>query len=216
MRPLTDRPSARIHQDPLGPIRGLHAESDAFTARAGPAGRGASDALIDGRSGLQSMTPRIAWIATPVVLALVLASVAFLASNGGADPASVLRPDDAKLLMAGERIYIERCASCHGARLEGQPEWRTRGPDGLLPAPPHDASGHTWHHADDVLFRITKYGVAKAANLADYRSAMPGFEGVLSDEDILAVLSWIKSRWPASIRRQHDEINARQASQSAR
>ena len=46
--------------------------------------------------------------------------------------------------------------------------------------------------------------------------AQPGFEGVLSDEDILAVLSWIKSRWPASIRKQHDEINARQASQSVR
>lgn len=164
------------------------------------------------------MKTGIARIVTLVVLALALAlaGVAFWASNSGTDPAVALRPDDAKLLVAGERIYIERCAACHGAQLEGQAHWRTRGPDGLLPAPPHDASGHTWHHPDDVLFRITKFGVAKAANLADYRSAMPGFEGVLSDEDILAVLSWIKSRWPASIRKQHDEINARQASQSVR
>ena len=124
-------------------------------------------------------------------------------------PAHALRPGDTQLLAVGEQIYIARCAFCHGARLEGQPDWRTRGPDGLLPAPPHDASGHTWHHPDEVLFRITKFGVAKAANLADYLSAMPVYEGVLSDEEIVAVLSWIKSRWPASVREKHDELNAR-------
>lgn len=35
--------------------------------------------------------------------------------------------------------------------------------------------------SDDVLFRITKYGVATAANIPDYRSTMPAFEGVLTD-----------------------------------
>jgi mono/diheme cytochrome c family protein len=99
------------------------------------------------------------------------------------------------------------CASCHGARLEGQPNWRERGADGLLPAPPHDASGHTWHHQDDVLFRITKYGVAKMANMKDYRSAMPAYEGVLTDAEIIAVLSWIKSQWPADIRTQQEQVN---------
>lgn len=92
--------------------------------------------------------------------------------------------------------------------MQGQPNWRERGPDGLLPAPPHDASGHTWHHRDELLFRITKYGVAKAANLKDYATAMPPFEGVLSDEEIVAVLSWIKSQWPAEIRARHDKFNA--------
>ena len=155
------------------------------------------------------MKSRLAWIAAIAALALVLAGVAFMAPFGRKLPAHALRPGDTQLLAVGEQIYIARCAFCHGARLEGQPDWRTRGPDGLLPAPPHDASGHTWHHPDEVLFRITKFGVAKAANLTDYRSAMPVYEGVLSDEEIVAVLSWIKSRWPASVREKHDELNAR-------
>ena len=64
----------------------------------------------------------------------------------------VLRPDDVDVVALGAKIYQARCASCHGAELEGQANWRERGADGILPAPPHDASGHTWHHPDAVLF----------------------------------------------------------------
>ncbi len=124
-----------------------------------------------------------------------------------AEPAYRLRPDDARLSAMGQQVYAAHCAACHGARLEGQANWRERGPDGKLPAPPHDASGHTWHHDDELLFRITKHGVAKAANLKDHASAMPAYEGVLSDEEIVAALSWIKSQWPAHIRSRHDELN---------
>jgi mono/diheme cytochrome c family protein len=119
-----------------------------------------------------------------------------------------LRPDDTQVTSAGRTIYQARCASCHGARLEGQPQWRQRDASGRFPAPPHDATGHTWHHPDDLLFRITKYGVAKASNLDDYDSAMPAFEGVLSDAEIVAVLSWIKSQWPPEVRKHQDEVNA--------
>lgn len=127
---------------------------------------------------------------------------------GSRSPAHALRPTDAQTLALGEGIYKAQCASCHGVRLEGQNEWQTRGANGLLPAPPHDASGHTWHHPDETLFRITKYGVAKAAGLKDYVSSMPAYDGVLSDEEIIAVLSWIKSRWPAKVRDKHDQVNA--------
>lgn len=150
-----------------------------------------------------------------LVLALVgllaVAGLAWLLFGGLRTPsrdAHALRPSDAPTLALGRQIYQARCAACHGAQLQGQPNWRERGPDGLLPAPPHDASGHTWHHRDELLFRITKYGVAKAANLKDYATAMPPFEGVLSDEEIDAVLSWIKSQWPAEIRARHDKFNA--------
>jgi mono/diheme cytochrome c family protein len=125
-----------------------------------------------------------------------------------------LRPDDPTLLATGERIYATQCASCHGAQLEGQAEWRTRGADGLLPAPPHDASGHTWHHPDEMLFRITKYGVASLIGDPSYRTAMPVYEQVLSDEEIIAVLSWIKAQWPASVREKHDQMNAQAAKAS--
>jgi len=118
------------------------------------------------------------------------------------------RPDDAKVLATGERVYVTQCASCHGARLEGQPEWRTRGADGLLPAPPHDTGGHTWHHPDETLFRIIKFGVASIVGDPNYKTAMPVYEGVLSDADIIAVLSWIKAQWPSAIRQKHDQMNA--------
>lgn len=118
-----------------------------------------------------------------------------------------LRPNDAQTLALGRQVYEAHCAVCHGANLEGQANWRVPGADGRLPAPPHDASGHTWHHPDETLFRITKFGVAKVANIQGYATSMPIYEGVLSDEEIVAVLSWIKSRWPADVRARHDMIN---------
>ena len=124
-----------------------------------------------------------------------------------AAPLHSLRPDDPQVLRVGARIYAQQCAACHGARSEGQPSWRDRGPDGLLPAPPHDASGHTWHHPDEQLFAITKQGLAQLINQPDYRTAMPIYGGVLSDDEIVAVLSWIKAQWPPEIRQRHDEIN---------
>ncbi|TFZ01321.1 c-type cytochrome [Ramlibacter rhizophilus] len=120
----------------------------------------------------------------------------------------VLRTDDAAVLARGQALYAQHCAACHGAQLQGQPNWRERNAQGLLPAPPHDASGHTWHHPDAVLFDITKHGVAKAARMPDYVSAMPAYAGVLSDEEIVAVLSWIRSTWPSHIQRQHEAVNA--------
>ncbi len=120
-----------------------------------------------------------------------------------------LDPADAGMVAQGMDIYMAECAACHGAALEGQPDWQTRDRDGFLPAPPHDEGGHTWHHPDEILFAITKFGVAKAANIADYKSRMPAYEGILSDDEIVSVLSWIKAQWPAEIQRRHDELNAR-------
>ena len=98
-------------------------------------------------------------------------------------------------LRMGERLYQENCASCHGANLEGQPDWRTRLPNGRVPAPPHDASGHTWHHPDRVLFDIVKRGPAAIVG-AGYESDMPGYEGVLTDDEITSIVDYIKSTWP--------------------
>lgn len=138
------------------------------------------------------------------VLAIVIGGTYWIGRSGGA---VTLRPDSASMVAQGQAVYSRECASCHGAQLEGQPNWRQQGSDGVLPAPPHDATGHTWHHSDDLLFRIVKYGTAKAANLPDYRSGMPVYEVRLSDEEIVAALSYIKSRWPPQVRARHDEMN---------
>lgn len=148
------------------------------------------------------------WVlAVGAVAATALVALALFGGVPGSSMRHSLRPDDASVVTRGERVYRTHCESCHGARLEGQPNWRERSADGRLPAPPHDASGHTWHHPDDMLFRVTKYGLARVAKLKDYNSAMPVYDGVLSDEDIIAVLSWIKAQWPADIRERHDRIN---------
>ncbi|MBW4975789.1 cytochrome c [Roseovarius mucosus] len=101
--------------------------------------------------------------------------------------------------LAGERLYQENCASCHGANLEGQPDWHSRLPNGRLRAPPHDASGHTWHHTDRVLLDIVKRGTAAIVGNG-YESDMPGFKEVLTDEEITAIIDYIKSTWPDRIR----------------
>jgi mono/diheme cytochrome c family protein len=98
-------------------------------------------------------------------------------------------------LARGRQLYLDNCASCHGAKLEGQPDWQRPLAAGRMPAPPHDASGHTWHHPDRVLFEITKRGPASVVG-GGYASDMPGFAGVLSDAQITLVLDYIKSTWP--------------------
>ena len=136
------------------------------------------------------------------VLAGTMAAFA-AAAEPGADPS------DAAQVALGKRLYADQCAACHGANLEGQPDWRTRGPEGKLPAPPQDASGHTWHHSDAQLFDITKRGVAAIAG-PGYRTDMREFGSVLSDAEIWAVLAYIKSTWPPEIRARQDRINALQ------
>lgn len=108
----------------------------------------------------------------------------------------------------GKDVYVANCASCHGADLEGQPDWRVRKADGRLPAPPHDASGHTWHHPDSVLFSITKDGLTEHAP-PGYKTDMPAFGDVLTDEEIWAALAYIKSRWPAETRARQEAISKR-------
>jgi mono/diheme cytochrome c family protein len=111
---------------------------------------------------------------------------------------------DAALLARGARLYQLHCASCHGANLEGQPHWTSRDARGRLPAPPHDDTGHTWHHDDEVLFEVTKFGITKHAP-AGYQSDMPAFGETLNDEDIIATLAYIKSRWSPAV---HEKRNA--------
>lgn len=129
------------------------------------------------------------------------------ASEGTDGVRTVLKADDLVVVQAGEKIYQAQCASCHGRYLEGQPDWRTRDANGFLPAPPHDATGHTWHHADDLLFEITKYGPSVVINDDSYKTVMPAYQNILSDEDIVAVLSFIKNTWPEEQRSWQEEVN---------
>ncbi|MBE0454820.1 MAG: cytochrome c [Roseovarius sp.] len=113
---------------------------------------------------------------------------------------------DAEVVALGAMVYEAECAVCHGANLEGQPDWKSRDADGYLPAPPHDASGHTWHHPDAQLLDILRRGTEAVVGLG-YRSRMPGYKGRLTEAEMRAVLAYIKSTWPRRVIEIHEEIN---------
>ena len=117
-----------------------------------------------------------------------------------------LKPNDKDLVGLGKLVYENNCASCHGVNLEGQERWRQPDANGYMPAPPHDESGHTWHHPDEYLFLMTKYGLEEIIG-QEYPNNMPAYNDVLSDQEIVVALSFIKSTWSTRIRLQHDKIN---------
>ncbi|MEM9632561.1 MAG: cytochrome c [Pseudomonadota bacterium] len=120
---------------------------------------------------------------------------------------AMLQPDNPAFVRQGAELYENNCASCHGNDRQGEADWQSLNPDGSLRAPPHDETGHTWHHTDELLFNITKLGTAKALGMESLNSSMAGFADILEDEEIVAVLSWIKSTWPQEIKAQHDTLN---------
>lgn len=131
-----------------------------------------------------------------------------LLTNGPAP----LEVSDQPSLARGQAIYAEACAACHGTNLQGEPNWRAPGPDGRLPAPPHDASGHTWHHSDRVLLEITMRGTAAVVGRG-YESNMPGFAGTYSEDELRAVLEWIKTQWPERERTHQAQVTEQDEAQ---
>ncbi len=132
---------------------------------------------------------------------------AWRALGPGASGQSIANASAARI-AAGDAIYRQHCASCHGAELQGEPNWRQRKASGRLPAPPHDDSGHTWHHPDAVLFEITRNGLKPPLAPDGYESDMPGFGAVLGDEQIWSVLAYIGSRWSPREKQHQARVDA--------
>lgn len=136
-------------------------------------------------------------LALVIVAGLVIFGMASLIlAPDGAKPGD---PGNTAAVAVGGKLYAAHCAACHGEFLEGEPDWKTPREDGSLPAPPHDQSGHTWHHGDELLFNYTKKGGAAIAP-AGFNSGMPGFADTLKDAEIWDILAFIKSTWPEDIR----------------
>ena len=141
---------------------------------------------------MKSKSRRIATYAGSIVLVIVLTTVGVLVYTSFEQ----FRHENETSI--GNKLYAENCASCHGVNLEGEPDWQTPNPDGILPAPPHDEDGHTWHHSDQLLANYIKLGGERALKLdgvVGFKSGMPAFESTLSESEITAVLDFIKSHW---------------------
>lgn len=106
------------------------------------------------------------------------------------------------VLAAGQNSYNLICAHCHGYNGEGQlaSTIETSRQLGMDIVPPQNSSGHTWEHPDQLLVRVIKEGIQNP--LAQY--PMPAFGDSLIDDDIHAILAYIKLWWT-------DEQRAHQA-----
>ena len=122
---------------------------------------------------------------------LLACAVASLSVSGHANAGAAADKDE---IRAGWRIYQAQCASCHGVRGEGMPDWEEPNARGELPAPPHDSSGHTWKHADGMLYRMVKNGWRDPFNKTQHLT-MPAFGKTLSPAEITAVIEYLKTLW---------------------
>jgi mono/diheme cytochrome c family protein len=126
-------------------------------------------------------------------------------SLDGTTPTPVPLPIlSADVVRQGRQIYVQDCAACHGPNAEGEdPQAVSRNAQGVYPAPPHDDTGHTWHHPDEVLRQNIRDGIEAVPGLF---AAMPAFGGKLSDREIDAVIIYFKSLWTEEHRRLQVEI----------
>ncbi|HSH26644.1 MAG TPA: cytochrome c [Wenzhouxiangella sp.] len=115
--------------------------------------------------------------------ALAVASVAIIAliavrTATSLSSANAPSPVPADVLAAGETIYADTCATCHGVEGEGaaQPG---------IPAPPLDGSAHSWHHSDSQIIGLIRDGGAQ----------MPAVGAGWSDDEVEAVIAYVKTRW---------------------
>lgn len=97
-------------------------------------------------------------------------------------------------LAEGQTIYLQYCSACHGVEGQGQFPDAPFEPDstGRIGAPPHNETGHSWHHSDVVLIRyVTEGGFSDPARFY----VMPPFGTILTEEQILVVIAHIKTLW---------------------
>jgi mono/diheme cytochrome c family protein len=109
--------------------------------------------------------------------------------------------------LDGSKLFADNCAVCHGTVGQGQDGWQQRNPDGSFRAPPHDATGHTWHHPDGLLFRTVSEGGRDVPNLG-VTSGMPAFGGTLSPGQIVAVINFLRTLWGPQERDFQAEVTA--------
>jgi mono/diheme cytochrome c family protein len=124
-------------------------------------------------------------------------------------PTSIPLPTlDLGEVSRGRQVYVQHCASCHGADAQGAPDWLQPDARGDLPAPPHDDTGHTWRHSDAQLAEIIRGGLRDQFNKTP-ELTMPPFQQQLNDTEISDVIGYFKSLWSTEHRQFQEDQNRR-------
>ena len=129
--------------------------------------------------------------ARPAALIVLLLALVLMASCTSSSPY------DSAVVSRGQAVFAANCATCHGVGGEGQANWHIEKDDGTLPPPPLNGDGHTWHHGDGLLYRVVSKGGQEFEDprFSSFKSAMPAFGDRLSHDEIVAVLTYLKSLW---------------------
>ncbi|MGI9433529.1 MAG: c-type cytochrome [Geminicoccaceae bacterium] len=157
---------------------------------------------------------RYHWLFGSALILVVAGTSAWLVTGGTKTSPDIL--SDADYIATGQVFYDEYCARCHGADLKGEFGWMADDQgisdaerevvekvfDDLAPA--HDASGQTSRHSDETLFKIIKWGPERALGQANSR--MPGSGQTLADDEIWAIIAFLKSHWPDEPRPEDEAV----------
>lgn len=135
----------------------------------------------------------------------VTAILVFIACTGGPQP--TVAPADTTEGSRGQQLYSSTCQNCHGGATGGSM---------MDIPPPHNANGHTWHHPDCELVETVLNGPGPMAQVmrqmmdgSPDTPRMPAFKGALSEEDVTAILGYIKGWWTEDQRQFQADITAR-------
>lgn len=151
-------------------------------------------------------------------LLLCLIGAALIAAGCGVrDPGSTVKgvTFNREQIAQGRVYYEQTCAACHGVNGEGQFPDAPLMPDatGRYGAPPHNETGHTWHHSDELILRyITEGGFADPNTFYQ----MPDL-AIYDREQAALIIAYIKTMWtPEQRRYQHHmtEEEERQVAQT--
>ncbi len=114
------------------------------------------------------------WLIGVILISVALGGLTGTFIKGGGFNIERASSRQEELIRHGRRIYRGNCAACHG--LTGQ---------GRI-GPPHNHTGNTWEHADGELMSIVLEGRNRR---------MPAFQEQLTEAEIEAVLTYIKTMW---------------------
>jgi mono/diheme cytochrome c family protein len=104
-----------------------------------------------------------------------------------APPASTLPSSESSLLISlGKTVYDQRCASCHGPQGEGKPpHW-----------PPLAGNQSIQMESAVNAIRMVLNGGYPPGTEGNPRPyGMPPFAGLLSDNEVAAVVSFVRTAW---------------------